>query len=238
MTRVLGIVPARGGSRRIKDKNVVDFFGRPIIAYSLDAMRDSGVYDEIHVSTDSEAIRSVVAELGIDVPFLRGAYAGDNDGVLDVGRWVLDEFERRGRSFDVVGFVMACSPLIEAGDLVAGFRAFEEGGRRPQLAVCDHPAPPQQALLIEADGSIRPERPNLFVARSQDLPETVFDTGAFAFFTAESLRSGDADRLEGYRGFRLARHKAVDINTPEELEFARALYAGYRSIHGVAAEAS
>lgn len=231
MTGVLGIVPARGGSRRIKDKNIIDFFGRPIIAYSLDAMRDSGVYDEIHVSTDSEDIRGVVAELGVETPFLRGAYAGDNDGVLNVGRWVLDEFDRRGRSFDAVGFVMACSPLIEAGDIAAGFRAFEAGRRRPQLAVCDHPAPPQQALLIEADGSIRPERPDLFVARSQDLPETVFDTGAFAFFTTESLRNGDANRLEGYRGFRLPRHKAVDINTPEELEFARALYAGYRQTH-------
>lgn len=230
MTRLLGIIPARGGSKRIKDKNIVDFFGRPIIAYSLDAMRAAGIYDEIHVSTDSKRIRDVVVGLGADVPFLRSGHAGDNDGVLDVGRWVLDEFERRGRRFDAVGFVMACSPLVEGADLAAGFRHFQAGGGRPQLAVADYPAPPQQALLLAADGGIRPERPELFVARSQDLPPAVFDTGAFAFFSVESLRNGDSERFELYRGFRIAQHKAVDINTPEDLDFARLLFAGSRAM--------
>jgi len=232
MTRVLGILPARGGSKRIPDKNIVDFFGRPILAYSLDAMRESGVYDEIHVSTDSEQIRNVVTGLGEDVPFLRGDYAGDSDGVLDVGRWVLNEFERRGRNFDVIGFVMACSPLIEGTDLKAGFTQYLAGDGRPQLAVSDYPAPPQQAMLLDAEGNICPERRDLFVTRSQDLPPTVFDTGAFAFFSVESLRNGEAERFEKYRGFYLARHKAVDINTPADLAFARMLFAGNRAMHG------
>lgn len=232
MTRVLGIVPARGGSKRIPDKNIVDFFGRPILAYSLDAMGESGVYDEIHVSTDSEQIRDVVTALGVDVPFLRGDCAGDSDGVLDVGRWVLDEFERRGRHFDVVGFMMACSPLVEGADLKAAFAHYLAGDGRPQLAVSDYPAPPQQAMLFDADGGICPERPDLFVARSQDLPPTVFDTGAFAFFPVESLRNGEAEDFEKYRGFWLARHKAVDINTPEDLAFARRLFAGNRAMCG------
>ena len=233
MTRVLGIVPARGGSKRIQDKNIMDFFSRPIISYSLDAMAESGVYEEIHVSTDSKRIQDVVKGLGVDVPFLRGAYAGDKDGVLDVGRWVLDEFERRGRHFDVVGFVMACSPLVEGADLKAGFQHYLAGEGRPQLAVADYPAPAQQALLLEADGRIRPERHDLFVARSQDLPTTVFDTGAFAFFSVESLRNGDSERFEKYRGFKISRDKAIDINTLEDLEFARTLFAGNRAMRGL-----
>ncbi|MBN4016344.1 acylneuraminate cytidylyltransferase family protein [Rhodospirillaceae bacterium AH-315-P19] len=233
MTRVLGIVPARGGSKRIQDKNIVDFFGRPILAYSLDAMVESGVYEEIHVSTDSRRIQDVVKGLGVDIPFLRGAYAGDKDGVLDVGRWVLDEFERRGRCFDVVGFVMACNPLVEGTDLKAGFQHYLAGEGRPQLAVADYPAPAQQALLLEANGRIRPERHDLFVARSQDLPATVFDTGAFAFFSVESLRNGDSERFEKYRGFKISREKAIDINTLEDLEFARTLFAGNRAMRGL-----
>ena len=86
MTRLLGIIPARGGSKRIKDKNIVDFFGRPIITYSLDAMRAAEIYDEIHVSTDSQRISDLVTALDFDVPFLRSGHAGDDDGVLDVGR--------------------------------------------------------------------------------------------------------------------------------------------------------
>lgn len=232
MSGLLGIIPARGGSKRIKDKNIIDFFGRPIIAYSLDAMQAAGIYDEIHVSTDSERIRDVVTALGVDVPFLREGHAGDNDGVLDAGRWVLDEFERRGRRFDVVGFVTACGPLVEGDDLEAAFHHYQAGGGRPQLAVSDYPAPPQQAMLLDADGGIRPERSDQYVARSQDLPPTVFDTGAFAFFSVESLRNGEAERFERYRGFRLARHKAVDINTPEDLDFARTLFAGKRAMGG------
>ncbi|MEQ8390861.1 MAG: acylneuraminate cytidylyltransferase family protein [Thalassospira sp.] len=223
--KVLGLVPARGGSKRIKNKNIVGFQGNPIIHYSLKAMRESQVYDEIHVSTDSTEIADLVTKMGFPPSFKRTAYAGDNDGVLDLGRWVLKEYARRGEEFDVIGFVMACSPLMEASDYVEGYEAFLSGGLSPQLTVSDYPAPPQQALLFD-QGNISPEREECFVARSQDLPECVFDTGAFAFFKADDVISGRAARFEGYRGFSVAREKSVDINTPEDLAFAELLYLG------------
>lgn len=230
MNGVLGIVPARGGSKRIKNKNIADFFGRPIIAYSLDAMRESGVYDEIHVSTDSEEIRAVATGLGFNVPFLREMYADDHTGLLDVVRWVIDRFEQGGRSFTDIGLMMPCAPTIEAEDLKIAFNAYTAGDRRPLLAVATPPAPPQQSLFIDTDGFIRPERPDLFKERSQDLPETVYDTGTFLFFTAESLRTGEMDRFEGWRAHQVDRQKAVDINTPEDLDFARTVYAGIRAL--------
>lgn len=230
MRNVLGIVPARGGSKRIKDKNIVDFFGRPIIAYSLDAMRRSGICSEIHVSTDSERIRDVVTGLGFDVPFLREMYADDHAGLLDVVRWVLDRFERDGRSFDDVCLMMPCAPMIESDDLKAAFTAFRADRHQPMLAVAYPPAPPQQALLINADSTARPERPGEFAKRSQDLPETVYDTGTFVYFSIETLRSGKMDRFESWRAFVLPKHKAIDINTPEDLQFAKIVFAGHKAL--------
>lgn len=229
--KVLGLIPARGGSKRIKGKNIVPFQGKPIIHYSLDAMQKSGIYDEIHVSTDSGEIARVVTDLGFPPAFERNGYAGDHDGVLDLGRWVLEEYERRGVKFDVVGFVMACSPLMEPSDYVEGYKAFVEGKGAPQLAVASYSAPPQQALLIE-NGFIRPERESCFVARSQDLPECVFDTGAFAFFKAEDVMSGRAKKFNGYRGYLVSREKAIDINVREDLDLAELLYLGKRALAG------
>ena len=226
--RILGLVPARGGSKRIKDKNIIDFLGRPIIDYSLKAMSASGVYDEIHVSTDSKKIKEVVENLGYSIPFMRTAYAGDNDGILDLGRWVLNEYANRGEKFDAVGFVMACSPLMEAIDYKTGFETFKKNGCAPQLAVSDYPAPPQQALLF-SNGEIVPEREEYFKARSQELPKSVFDTGAFAFFLVDDLQSCRADRIEGYRGFPVARYKAVDINVPSDLAFCELLFLGSKA---------
>jgi len=232
---LLGIVPARGGSRRIKDKNIVEFFGKPIIAYSLEAMRDAGIYDEIHVSTDSEQIRDVVADLGYDVPFLRTEFHGDKDRLFDVGQWVLKAFLDRGVSFDDVGIVMACSPLIDGDDLRKGYQHFLEQGRRPLFSVAEYPAPPQQALLLDGDGSgIRPERMDCFQMRSQDLPHTVFDTGAFYFFAAHDLLNADMYQFKDSIGFPIRREKAADINTPDDLEFARVLFAGRNALRKAA----
>ncbi|MBO6805967.1 acylneuraminate cytidylyltransferase family protein [Thalassospira sp.] len=227
--KVLGLVPARGGSKRIRDKNIVPFNGKPIISYSLEAMRKAGIYDEIHVSTDSERIAAVASSLGFCPEFQRTAYAGDDDGVLELGRWVLEEYQRRGKDFDVVGFVMACSPLMGPEDYLNGYKAFIGGNQRPQLAVSEYPAPPQQALLIE-EGNIRPEREECFIARSQDLPHCVFDTGAFAFFRADDILSGRATIFEDYRGYAVPREKAVDINVPDDLKYAEVLYHGLSSI--------
>jgi len=232
---LLGIIPARGGSQRIKDKNIVEFFGKPIIDYSLEAMREAGIYDEIHVSTDSEQIREVVAELGYDVPFLRTEFHGPKDRLFDVAQWVLKSFLDRGVSFDDVGIVMACSPLMDADDLREGYQHFLHHGRRPLFAVAEYPAPPQQALLLDAEGSgIRPERLDCFQMRSQDLPHAVFDTGAFYFFSADDVLNADLYQFEDSIGFPISREKAADINTPEDLEFTRLLFAGRNALRKAA----
>jgi N-acylneuraminate cytidylyltransferase len=93
----LAIIPARGGSKRIKNKNIIDFCGRPIIAYSLDCARQSGLFDKIHVSTDSPEIAEVAEQLGYPVDFPRTAdLADDMTPLMPVIQWVVQQYVARG----------------------------------------------------------------------------------------------------------------------------------------------
>ena len=100
---LLAILPARGGSERIKNKNIVNFCGNPLIHYSLNAARNSGIFSEIHVSTDSSDIADVAAKEGFPVAFMRDPKLADSHTpLLPVLSWDLGEFERRGRIFTEV----------------------------------------------------------------------------------------------------------------------------------------
>ena len=117
--RRLAIIPARGGSKRIPNKNVRDFCGKPMLAHILSAARDSGLFETVHVSTENAAIASVAAEQGYPVDFMRpDNLADDYTAIMPVMKYVVDEYERRGRTFDQVWLLMACAPLIAASDLV------------------------------------------------------------------------------------------------------------------------
>lgn len=226
---LLAIIPARGGSKRIPRKNVAPFLGRPILAYSIAAAQQAGIYDGIHVSTEDAETAAIAASLGCAPDFMRGAHFDDHASVLSVGRWVLEQYASRGQHFDNVGFISACAPLTDGEDLRLGYRAFLANERQPQIAVSDYPAPPQQSLLLQADGRLAALDQSAFLARSQDLAHMVFDTGSFAFFPAERLTSGESFNDVSYRGYLLPRHKAVDVNVPEDLAFAEILYRGARS---------
>lgn len=224
----LAIIPARSGSTRIKHKNVIDFCGKPLIAYPLAAARDSGLFDTIHVSTESERYAEIVRGLGFQVDFLRDpSLAGDRNGIIDVLRWVVGEYEKRGRRFDDVWLIMATAPLIEAEDLKRGQALFERHGRRhPVAAVAPFPSPVERGFHIRDDGMLEALFPEKQLLHSQDLAPAYHEAGAFFLIATERLM---ADAVEVYNEFLplvLPRHKAVDIDEPEDLEMAEILFRG------------
>lgn len=227
--KCLAIVPARGGSRRIKDKNILDFSGKPMMSYILEAARDSGIFSEIHVSTDSARIARVAARLGFPVEFMRGpGLSGDRAPLMAVLRWTLEEYARRGRVFAEVGLLTATAPLVEARDLVCAYRLFRRHGSRHQvIATSPLPVPMEWALDRDAAGWISFRTPGAASIRSQELRRAYFDTGLFAFFDArEILRPPSRPRR--VLSTVLPRDKAVDIDEPEDLELARVLFHGRR----------
>lgn len=223
----LAIIPARGGSKRIPDKNIVDFFGAPLMSYSIQAAKESGLFDAIHVSTDSEKIAEVAAGYGYPVDFMRlPELADDHTPLLPVLKWTIDEYRQRGRPVSTVCLLMPTAPLIEASDLIEGdklFRAHFE--QRTVIAVSRFNVPVEWAFRLRDDGTLEPREPGKANVRSQDLQACYFDTGTFFFIPAQDIEEGrlNDDRMIAYQ---LSRAKAVDIDDKEDLEFAEIMFRG------------
>ena len=230
---LLAIIPARGGSERIKGKNIVSFCGRPLISYSLEAARNAGIFDEIHVSTDHPDIARVATDGGFTVPFMRDpALADSQTPLLPVLAWVLSEFEKQGRVFTDVCQLMPTASLITGADLKDAWQQFSASGKNhPLIAVSPFPAPVDWAMEIDATDHTVAREPDKLMLRSQDLKPCFYDSGAFVFYTADQIRNPD---LSGrYRAYRLPKSRSVDIDDHEDLEMAEILYRGSRAHAGL-----
>jgi pseudaminic acid cytidylyltransferase len=233
MTRRLAIVPARGGSKRVPDKNIRDFAGRPMMAHILETARKSALFDVIHVTTESPRVAAVVENLGFEIHFMRPTeLADDQTPLMPVLRYVTESFAARGQNFDEVWLLMACAPLIEPGDLIAAAHLYTEAhGQWAVLSVTPYPVPIEWAFECDADGRLYATQPGKFAIRSQDLGAKYYDTGTFCGFPARRvLESTGAGDDTGFVGYVLPRHKAIDIDTEEDWQFAEILYMGTRHL--------
>ena len=232
MIRRIAIVPARGGSKRVPDKNIRDFCGKPMIGHILDAARGSGLFETIHVSTDSDRIARVATGLGYAPDFGRPPeLAQDATPIIPVVRYVLEEYGRRGRNFDQACLLYACAPLIEADDLRAAEKMFGElGGNKVVLAVTPFAVPIEWAYDLGPGGAMKPAQAGMFHVRSQDLTTRYHDTGSFAFFPAARVLDDAPHDDRDFHGFVLPRHKAVDIDDEDDWRLAEILYRGRRTV--------
>lgn len=223
----LAVIPARGGSKRIPNKNVRDFCGQPMITHVLSAARASGLFTTVHVSTESESIRDVAAQFGFPPDFPRPAeLADDHTPIMSVLRHATQEYANSGLYFDEVWLLMACSPLIDARDLSSAATLFQlAGNEQPLLAVSEYPVPIEWAFIRSENGGLTPVLPGMFAVRSQDLEKRYFDAGNFAVFPASRvLGSQDAGSDCGFIGYVLPKGTAIDIDDEQDWELAEAIY--------------
>lgn len=233
----LAVVPARGGSKRVPLKNIADFLGKPAITHVLDAARMADAFSPIHVSTESARIRTVVEEAGHPPAFERPtALSGDQTPVLDVTRWVVAEYARRGHEFDVVATIMPTAVLLQAHHLVEALRLFEQTHTQgPLVAVVKATSPLEKAMTIDDTDRLHPVSQKDFGRRSQDGRPIYFDAGSFFLATPRQIQSAGTT-LSNLRGFRLPPYAAVDIDEDEDLELARHLLAGRRYLESEASQ--
>ena len=177
MTARIAIIPARGGSKRIPRKNIRDFCGRPMIAHILHAARVSGLFDVIHVSTESEDIREVVEKLGFPIDFMRPVNLADDDTpIMPVMKYVVDAFAMKGQVFDQVWLLMACAPNISSNDLQQAAASFDSADSGNSLvAVSEYPVPIEWAFTRSEDGKLTPVKSGMFALRSQDIEKKYYD---------------------------------------------------------------
>ena len=169
MTRRIAIIPARGGSKRINHKNIRPFYGKPIIAYSIEATEKSQLFDTIHVSTENDKIAAVAAEYGHPVDFLRPPeLADDFTPIMPVLKSVIQTFEQKFKIFDEVMLIMACAPLIGVEDLIGAVKLFEaKPANYSVLSVCKCPVPIARTFNKNLNKSLTPEFPEKVKERSQ-----------------------------------------------------------------------
>jgi pseudaminic acid cytidylyltransferase len=228
----LAVIPARGGSKRIPGKNVREFAGRPMIAHILQTARTAGLFDVIHVSTESGDIARVVEDLGFPVSFLRPAeLADDHTPLMPVLRYEAEAFIAKGFNFDEVWMLMACAPLIEENDLYRAAQLFAQaGGRRAVLPVAAYPAPIEWAFRMDGDGNLTPAQPSAMGVRSQDFETKYYDTGTFSVLPLQMvLQSTGAGDFSDYIGYLLERVKAIDIDDEDDWALAEIVFAGLRT---------
>lgn len=221
--RRLAVITARGGSKRIPRKNIKDFLGRPIIAYSIEAALESGLFDEVMVSTDDEEIAKVARAHGASVPFMRSAETSDDYATTaDVLLEVLDSYEELGGPFESLCCVYPTAPFVTAAKLKAALSLFEEGADAV-LAVTEFSFPPQRGL-IETPRGLEFWQPENAGARSQDLPTIYHDAGQFYFFKASSLRRYGGLCGGDVRGLVVPQTEVQDVDNPVDWQLAEMKY--------------
>ncbi len=173
------IITARGGSKRIPGKNIRPFLGKPILAYSIEAARKSGLFDRVMVSTDSGKIAEVARAYGAEVPFLRSEKtAGDFATTADVVAEVLDSYRAQGLTFDILACLYPTAPFVTAGILQEAAKKLEESSTDGVVPVVRFSFPPQRGFVVR-EGLLAYEYPEFRSTRSQDLEPLYHDAGQF-----------------------------------------------------------
>lgn len=221
----IAIIPARGGSKRIERKNVVDFLGRPMIAWTIEAALETGAFDRIIVSTDDVEIAEASRRLGAEVPFLRDANADDITPVSAATIGTLAQVEAGlDETYDVVVQLMANCPLRRAEHVTAALERFQV--RRPESQISCFRfgwMNPWWAVTVDADGHPAPLHPQALTQRSQDLPTLFCPTGAIWISTSESLRRYGTFHTPAREYAEIPWRAALDIDDHEDLSMARAI---------------
>ena len=218
----VAIITARGGSKRIPKKNIKEFCGKPIIAYSIEAALASGAFDEVMVSTDSEEIKAVAEQYGAKVPFMRSeATSGDFATTADVIEEVLDTYKDMGKEFDSFACVYPTAPFVTAEKLSDAAKLLD--GADAVLSVVKFSFPPQRAFVIR-DGNVAFQYPQYERARSQDLEPIYHDCGQFYMCMVEPFREKHSLILPKTRPYILPEEDVQDIDTMSDWEIAEAKF--------------
>lgn len=183
----IAIIPARSGSKRIPQKNIKDFYGKPIIAYSIDAAIKSKVFDEVMVSTDSDEIAEVAKQYGAKVPFIRSnETSNDYATTADVLLEVLERYNEIGKTFEFFCCVYPTAPFITSEKLKLAYKKFVESKADSLVPVVRFSFPPQRAFEINK-GLLAYQYPEWATSRSQDLEPLYHDCGQFYYCRTETF---------------------------------------------------
>jgi pseudaminic acid cytidylyltransferase len=213
----IAVIPARGGSKRIPRKNIKEFCGKPMIAWSIQAAKTSGIFDRIIVTTDDVEIAAIAKTWGAEVPFMRpehlsNDFAGTTEVIAHATQWCL---EQNWPVTDVC-CIYATAPFVQPSDIIKGFELLNSGDWAYSFTATDFAAPIFRSFKQHPSGGVEMFFPEFFLKRSQDLPAAMHDAGQFYWGRTSAW-------LEGKRFFDLhsvpvviPRWRVQDIDNEED----------------------
>ncbi len=220
----LAVITARGGSKRIPRKNIKEFCGKPIIAYSIEAAIKSGVFDEVMVSTDDDEIADIARHYGASVPFMRSDdtsndYATSSQVLLEV----LKQYKEIGQKFDVVACIYPTAPFVTGDKLKAAVKVMEEEMPDTVASVVQYSFPPQRGFY-EVDGRMQFAQPEHRSTRSQDLAAMYHDAGQFYVMRTDRFVETGQIFGEDIRPIIIDEMEVQDIDNETDWKLAEAKY--------------
>jgi CMP-N-acetylneuraminic acid synthetase len=223
------VIPARGGSRRLRRKNLAQLLGKPLLAYAIEAAEESQVFDQVCVSSEDEEILEVAQHYGADLALKRPPeLAADTAQVRHVCAYLLEHFATQGRLYAAFGVLLATSPLRTAEDVRAAYEIFQHSGAECVMSVVPFSHPPQRALWIR-DGYAKPYFGTEYMIQTQLLDSLYRHDGAVILARSEEfLRTKQfyGDKVVPYH---IPIGRSVDIDSAEDLAWAEFLLTRSRA---------
>jgi len=227
----IAVIPARGGSKRIPRKNIKDFCGKPMIVWSIEAAKASGLFDHIIVSTDDSEIAELAKEYGAEVPFIRPTelsddYIGTGDVVKHAVEWIIKNLGKP----EYVCTVYATAPFIKPTDIIKGLKLLQENDCQIVFTVTSFPFPIQRAIKITGNGRVQMFQPEHFMTRSQDLEPSYHDAGQFYWSVTDAVLNNISAFSEVSIPLTLPRHQVQDIDTVEDWQRAELMFKAWNAM--------
>ena len=220
----IAIITARGGSKRIPHKNIKDFCGKPIIAYSIEAALKADIFDEVMVSTDDEEIASIGRKYGAKIPFFRSVETSDDFATTaDVLVEVIEKYRKRGQEFDYICCIYPTAPFITPDKLRESLSRLKVTNADTVLPVAAFSFPPQRCFVIK-DGKVGFKWPENRLIRSQDLERWYHDCGQYYFVRTDRFLETHNLIMEHTVPIIVDEMEVQDIDNYEDWELAELKY--------------
>ena len=224
MAKAVAIIPARGGSKRIPKKNIKDFYGKPLIAYSIEVALNSNLFEKVIVTTDDEEIASISKSYGAEVPFLRPKEISDDfTGTEDVINHTLDYLIDNSERYDYACTIYATAPLLQAQYLKEGFEKLKDSDATNAFSATSMSFPIQRTFKLTCNGRCKMFSPQHYMTRSQDLEEAYQDAGQF-YWRRLDKESDEIMFGSDSIPIILPRYLVQDIDTLEDWKRAEVMY--------------
>lgn len=220
----LAIIPARSGSKGVKDKNIRLLNGTPLMAYSINAAYNSEVFDEVMVSTDSKEYADIALEIGASVPFLRSVETStDNADSWDMVKEVIENYKGKNREFDTVCLLQPTSPLRNGNDIKEAYKIFETKASVAVISVCEMEHTPLWSNTLPENGSLNGFIKATVGKRRQDNNKYYRLNGAIYIVSVDELLNNINLYREGSFAYIMPQDRSVDIDSEFDFKYAEFL---------------